>query len=371
MSSAKSIEERHFYLRLCAKEHYSKRKLERQIDSVYYERCMLSAQKPVPETASQNVRGSILDTYVLEFLDLPEQYSERNFKKAIIENLKQFILESLPQMDLHLEIGKLVSYRPERGGAVAAAEYLGKTYPDVSGFSLRNLRRMRDFYRAYHDTSEVLAEAMTIGWTENVVILEAELTLQERPWYIQAPRQFRWSKSMLIRMIQERAHETTTLDTATDPCYIGSTRGDEDGTKEPSRTFLQGLWDAGVQRELQRQGSRGSHLQSLFPPFASAAGGTGGAASIGKSSIAPPDRKRNDMAEKPDPRSPVQNEVLSLYGLCSKISSFGTKPEEAGTVHPNLGIKHRRRYRDSYDAQVYVKESYQVSRTPPAIIRIQ
>ena len=39
------------------------------------------------------MRGSILDTYALEFLDLPEQYSERNFKKAIIENLKQFILE--------------------------------------------------------------------------------------------------------------------------------------------------------------------------------------------------------------------------------------------------------------------------------------
>ena len=93
MSSAKSMEERHFYLQLCAKEHYSKRELERQIDSAYYERCMLSAQKPVPEAAPQNVRGSILDTYVLEFLDLPEQYSERNFKKAIIENLKQFILE--------------------------------------------------------------------------------------------------------------------------------------------------------------------------------------------------------------------------------------------------------------------------------------
>ena len=43
MSSAKSMEERHFYLQLCAKEHYSKRELERQIDSAYYERCMLSA----------------------------------------------------------------------------------------------------------------------------------------------------------------------------------------------------------------------------------------------------------------------------------------------------------------------------------------
>ena len=93
MSSAKSEDERHFYLQLCAKEHYSKRELERQIDSAYYERYKLSAQKPIPETAPQNIRSSILDTYVLEFLDLPEQFSERSFKKAIIENLKQFILE--------------------------------------------------------------------------------------------------------------------------------------------------------------------------------------------------------------------------------------------------------------------------------------
>lgn len=93
MSSTKSKDERHFYLQLCAKEHYSKRELERQIDSAYYERYKLSAQKPIPETAPQNIRSSILDTYVLEFLDLPEQFSERSFKKAIIENLKQFILE--------------------------------------------------------------------------------------------------------------------------------------------------------------------------------------------------------------------------------------------------------------------------------------
>lgn len=66
---------------------------ERQIDSAYYERYMLSAKKPLPETVPQSVRGSILDSYVLEFLDLPEQYSERNLKKAILESLKQFILE--------------------------------------------------------------------------------------------------------------------------------------------------------------------------------------------------------------------------------------------------------------------------------------
>lgn len=93
MSKSKTKEERDFYLALAAKEHYSKRELERQLDSAYYERYMLSSGKQPPELVPQNVRNSILDTYVLEFLDLPEQYSERNFRKAIIENLKQFILE--------------------------------------------------------------------------------------------------------------------------------------------------------------------------------------------------------------------------------------------------------------------------------------
>ena len=93
MSKAKSAEERHFYLLLCVKEKYSARELERQINSAYYERYMLSSQKLAPEAVPQNVRNNILDTYVLEFLNLPEQFSEQNLRKAIIENLKDFILE--------------------------------------------------------------------------------------------------------------------------------------------------------------------------------------------------------------------------------------------------------------------------------------
>lgn len=93
MSGSKSAEERRFYIELCIKNNYSKRELERQIDSAYYQRYMLSAKKPLPENVPSTVRGNILDSYVLEFLNLPEQYSENNLKKAIIGNLKNFILE--------------------------------------------------------------------------------------------------------------------------------------------------------------------------------------------------------------------------------------------------------------------------------------
>ena len=47
MSGSKSAEERHFYLSLCVKEHYSKRELERQMDIAYYERSMLSCLVPI------------------------------------------------------------------------------------------------------------------------------------------------------------------------------------------------------------------------------------------------------------------------------------------------------------------------------------
>lgn len=93
MSGAKSAEERHFYMQACIKERYSYRELERQMDSALYQRYMLSSKKTLPKSVPAAARESILDSYVLEFLDLPEQYSENNLKKAIIGNLKKFILE--------------------------------------------------------------------------------------------------------------------------------------------------------------------------------------------------------------------------------------------------------------------------------------
>ena len=49
MSKSKTKEERDFYIALAAKEHYSKRELERQLDSAYYERYVLSSGKQPPE----------------------------------------------------------------------------------------------------------------------------------------------------------------------------------------------------------------------------------------------------------------------------------------------------------------------------------
>ena len=99
---------------------------------------------------------------------------------TLFSELDKLMAAQLPQMELYCEIGRLVSGRAEKGAAVAASEYLQATYPAADGFSPRNLRRMRDFYRMYGDTPELLAEAMRLNWTQNVVIMEAGLTMDER-----------------------------------------------------------------------------------------------------------------------------------------------------------------------------------------------
>ena len=92
MSGCKSDEEREFYIMLSVKERYTKRQLERQIDSGYYERYMLSKDKLLPEKVKSEL-NPFLDSYVVEFLDLPSGFLEKDLRKGLIAGMKQFILE--------------------------------------------------------------------------------------------------------------------------------------------------------------------------------------------------------------------------------------------------------------------------------------
>ncbi len=125
----------------------------------------------------------------------------------------------MEQIELYCAIGKAVSLRPEKGAAVAAAKYLAERYPDAHGFSPRNVRRMRDFYRTYENHPTLLTLALQIGWTQNVVILEADLSMELREWYLRAAKQFSWSKVELNKSIADNAHEKIVLASEDNLCY--------------------------------------------------------------------------------------------------------------------------------------------------------
>ena len=93
MAGCKTDEAKEFYLRLCIANGYGKRELERQIDSMLFERTMISTAKNKDLIEQYPQVGMLRDSYVLEFLDMPKDYKEKDLRKAIITNLKQFILE--------------------------------------------------------------------------------------------------------------------------------------------------------------------------------------------------------------------------------------------------------------------------------------
>ena len=93
MSRAKTDEAREFYLLLAAKNRYSTSELERQIDSMLFERTMISDEKNKLFIAKNTGLSALRDHYVLEFLDVPKKHKEPELRKAILANLKDFILE--------------------------------------------------------------------------------------------------------------------------------------------------------------------------------------------------------------------------------------------------------------------------------------
>ena len=121
---------------------------------------------------------------------------------AMYRELTEILARNLPQMDEIYAIGKAISQRPEKGAAVAAAEFLQANSPDRTGFSPRNVRRMRDFYKAYENDKPLLQLAMKLGWTLNVIIMEADLTREARRWYLEQAREQQWSKTVLQKAIK-------------------------------------------------------------------------------------------------------------------------------------------------------------------------
>ncbi|MEZ5036287.1 MAG: PDDEXK nuclease domain-containing protein [Chitinophagales bacterium] len=94
-SRCKTIEEQEFYIKLTKNENYTSRELERQISSSLFERTMIGNSKlstSLRET-SNDLSNTFKDSYVFDFLNLPETHNETDLQKGLINQMKNFILE--------------------------------------------------------------------------------------------------------------------------------------------------------------------------------------------------------------------------------------------------------------------------------------
>jgi len=146
ISQTKTEEEKEFYIKLSAREKYSKDELSRQLESGLFERYMLSKENisPIAREIYPTINKHIRDYYSFEFLGLKDNYSEYNFKKAILTNLKDFILEFgkdflFVEEEYRLQVGNkdysidLLFYHRELNCLVALELKVGEFKPEYMG----------------------------------------------------------------------------------------------------------------------------------------------------------------------------------------------------------------------------------------------
>lgn len=94
-SRCKTVEEREFYLKLAKQESYSFRELERQISSSLFERTIIGNSKlsTALRESNHDLSNTFRDSYVFEFLNLPEPHSESELQRGLVRQMKNFILE--------------------------------------------------------------------------------------------------------------------------------------------------------------------------------------------------------------------------------------------------------------------------------------
>lgn len=95
LSQSKRMEEQAFYVRLAVQEKWSKRQLERQFKAALFERTVLTPAKvsAVLSDAHPEAASVFKDSYLIEFLDLPQGHAEADLHRGLLLRLKDFLIE--------------------------------------------------------------------------------------------------------------------------------------------------------------------------------------------------------------------------------------------------------------------------------------
>jgi predicted nuclease of restriction endonuclease-like (RecB) superfamily len=131
--------------------------------------------------------------------DLKERIRSAQLRAALAVN-RELVL-------LYWSIGRDIVERQKREGwgtkvIDRLAEDLSRAFPEIKGFSARNLKYMRAFAEAWQDEDFVQQVAAQLPWFHNCVLLDKLKTNEERAWYSQLTIQNGWSRNVLVHQIE-------------------------------------------------------------------------------------------------------------------------------------------------------------------------
>lgn len=174
-----------------------------------------SGGKPETRRALGRRRDEALFPSAPSRADVPGGYADalREIKDRIRqERLRVVLAANSAMVLLYWDLGRMILERQDRAGWGARvidrlSMDLRETFPDMKGFSPRNLKYMRAFAAAWPEKSIVQQLAAQIPWFHNCVLLDRLPDAKTREWYVRAVVDQGWSRNILELQIERRAHE--------------------------------------------------------------------------------------------------------------------------------------------------------------------
>jgi predicted nuclease of restriction endonuclease-like (RecB) superfamily len=101
---------------------------------------------------------------------------------------------------------KIVERQEQFGWGKSVVEKLSadlkKEFPDLSGYSARNLWDMRRLYLEYKDNEKLRRLVAEIPWGQNLVIMYRVKDYREREFYTRKTFEYGWTRDVLIHQIE-------------------------------------------------------------------------------------------------------------------------------------------------------------------------
>lgn len=144
------------------------------------------------------------DAYAELLQTLKQRIAQAQVRAALAVN-RELVL-------LYWNIGREILARQQAAGWGAKiieqlAQDLRAAFPEMKGFSSRNLKYMRAFAEAYADEPIVQQLAAQIPWFHNCILLDKVKAAKEREWYIRKTIENGWSRNILVWQIESKLYQ--------------------------------------------------------------------------------------------------------------------------------------------------------------------
>lgn len=179
--------------------------------------------------------------------------------KNDIKNTRFRILENANNelINLYFRIGKIIDDNWKYGNNFVneLSIELKLTFPDMKGFSPRNLRRMRIFYNEYKDMQNWPTPLANLPWSHNYTLIEKVKDIDKRIWYAKKSLENGWTHTVLVHQIEsnlyQRQKENPKLTNFKEKLSITQSELAKELMKDPYIFELSNLKENAVEKDIE------------------------------------------------------------------------------------------------------------------------